>query len=96
MIPELLDWIKAMDNFFDYMEIPKEMQVKIAAHKLRGGASALWDRIQSIRRRHGELEINSWEIRKRIMFEQFLPPYQQRHEMTSLSTGDQDCCIKCR
>lgn len=42
-------------------------------YKLKGGASAWWDRVQSTRCRNGELPINSWEWMKRLMIEQLLP-----------------------
>lgn len=39
-IGEFLDWIKTINNFLEYMEIPKDKQVKIVAYKLKGVASA--------------------------------------------------------
>ena len=39
-IEDFLDWLHAVENFFDYMEIPDEKRVKLVAYKLRGGASA--------------------------------------------------------
>lgn len=60
------------------MEISEECQVKKIAYKLKRGASAWWDIIQSIRRRHGELAVALWELMKRLMYEQFLPSDYQR------------------
>lgn len=45
----------------------------MVAYKLREGTSARWERIQTTRRRCGELAINSWEIMRTLMYEQFLP-----------------------
>lgn len=39
-ITEFLDWVKLMDNYFNYMEILEDKQIKIVAYKLVGGASA--------------------------------------------------------
>lgn len=58
-IPEFLDWVKVVDNFFEYMEVPKDKQVKMVAYQLKGRAGAWWERIQNARRRHGEMAINS-------------------------------------
>ena len=38
---ELIDWINAMDKYFDYEEIPEEKKVKFAMTRLKGHAS-LW------------------------------------------------------
>ena len=39
----LLDWLKQVDNYFDYTHTPDESKVKIVAYKFTGGASAWWD-----------------------------------------------------
>lgn len=39
-IEDFLDWIHNVENFFDYLEIPENRQVKLVAYKLKGGASA--------------------------------------------------------
>lgn len=67
-----------MDNFFDYVEILEDKQVRMVAYKLKGGASALWDRIQATGRKHGELTTNFWTWMRRLVFDHFLPSdYQQ-------------------
>ncbi|KAG2664308.1 hypothetical protein I3760_16G076400 [Carya illinoinensis] len=42
-VESFLDWMLEVENFFDYMQIPKAQQVKLVAYKLRGGASAWWE-----------------------------------------------------
>nr|GEW75307.1 transposon Ty3-I Gag-Pol polyprotein [Tanacetum cinerariifolium] len=39
-IEAVLDWLYEVDKFFDVMEVPEEVQVKVVAYKLRGGAGA--------------------------------------------------------
>ena len=41
-IEDFLDW-HAIENVFDYMEIPDEKRVKLIIYKLRGGASTWWE-----------------------------------------------------
>lgn len=71
-IIEFLAWVKAVDNFFEYMEDLEDRQVKMIAYKLKGGASAWWDRIQSTKIRHRELLIQSWEWMRKLTYDQFL------------------------
>lgn len=61
--------MKTVDNFFNYMEVPEERQVKMVAYMLKSGASAWWDKIQSTRKRHGELLIISWEWMRKLMYD---------------------------
>lgn len=42
---EFLDWVKSIDNYFEYMEIPKTKKVKMVTYKLKGRASTQWDQI---------------------------------------------------
>lgn len=48
-IEEFMDWITEVDRFFDYIDTPAEKRVKLVACRLKGGASAWWDRLQSRR-----------------------------------------------
>ena len=48
------------------------------AYKLKGGASAWWDRVQLNHTHERKLPIQSWRRMKRLMADRFLPPdYQQ-------------------
>jgi hypothetical protein len=35
-----------VERFFDYMSIRKDHKVKLVASKFKGGASALWEKLQ--------------------------------------------------
>ena len=50
----LLDWLKQVDNYFDYTHTPDESKIKLVAYKLTGGASAWWDQEQTSRRQIGK------------------------------------------
>ncbi|XP_041001668.1 uncharacterized protein LOC121247371 [Juglans microcarpa x Juglans regia] len=60
------------------MQTPEAQQVKLVAYKLRGGASAWWEQMQSNRRRQGKQPMRAWPKMKRLMRTRFLPPdYEQ-------------------
>ena len=52
-IEEFLDWLADVERFFDYRDVPEERRVKTVACRLKGGASAWWERVQSRRLREG-------------------------------------------
>ena len=49
-IESFLDYIYEVDKFFDMTYVLIEKQVKFVAYKLKGGATAWWDKFQLIRR----------------------------------------------
>ena len=53
-LEDLLDWLKKVDNYFDYTQTPEQNKTKLVAYKFQGGASAWWDQEQSNRRRMGK------------------------------------------
>ena len=67
-----------INNFFDYMEVPEEKQVKLVAYKLKGGASAWWEQVQCNQRRQGKRPVHNLQKMKQLMRARFLPPdYEQ-------------------
>ena len=73
-IEDFLDWIRTVENFFDYMGIPEQQQVKIVAYRLQGGASVWWDQIQFTRRREGKRAVQTWNKMKQLLRRMYLPP----------------------
>ena len=77
-IEEYLDWVSEVEKFFDYMSTIDDKQVNLVVYKLKGGASAWWDRVQLNCTCERKLPIQSWRRMKRLMADRFLPPnYQQ-------------------
>ena len=72
-IEDFIDWITDIDKFFDYMEVPEENRVKLVARRLKGGASAWWERL-----REGKQPVRTWYRMKQMLKKDFLPPdYEQ-------------------
>jgi hypothetical protein len=46
---ELLDWIRALDTYFDYEDIKEDKKVKHAITRLKGHAALWWDELQADR-----------------------------------------------
>jgi hypothetical protein len=44
-VDELLDWINAMDKYFDYEEVDEENKVKHVVTRLKGHATLWWDEL---------------------------------------------------
>ncbi|PKU80524.1 RNA-directed DNA polymerase [Dendrobium catenatum] len=72
-IEDYLDWEKAVENFFEYMEIEPDKQVKYVACRLRGGASAWWAQTLQTRQREGRGRVRGWHRMKQLLRAQFLP-----------------------
>lgn len=73
-----LDWIKNVESFFEYMSTPESKKVKLVSFKLKSGASAWWDQMQTNRRLIGKQSIKSWPRMRKMMKERFLPAdYEQ-------------------
>jgi hypothetical protein len=51
---ELLDWIQALDTYFDYEDIEEDKKVRHAITKLKGHAALWWDELQEDRRSKGK------------------------------------------
>ena len=62
-----------IDKFFDYMEGPKEKKVKLVACRLKGAASAWWERLQNKRLREGKQLVKMWYRMKQLLKKDFLP-----------------------
>lgn len=73
-VETFLDWVKNVENFFDYTNTPDDKKVKLVAFKLQSGAFAWWDQLKINRRRLGKRPIRSWPRMLRLMRDRFLPP----------------------
>ena len=53
-VEELLDWIRALDTYFDYEDIEEDKKVRHAVTRLKGHAALWWDELQADRRCQGK------------------------------------------
>jgi hypothetical protein len=60
-VEEYLDWIRAMDKYFDYEDVDEEKKVKHDVTRLKGHAALWWDELYDNRRRKGKKKIKIWD-----------------------------------
>ncbi|KAH9723702.1 Endonuclease [Citrus sinensis] len=70
---ELLDWINAIEEVFEYKEVPENKLVSLAATRFRGRVAAWWQQTKLTRIRQGKKKIDSWEKFKKHLRGAFLP-----------------------
>jgi hypothetical protein len=70
---ELLDWIRALDTYFDYEDIEEDKKVRHAVTRLKGHAALWWDELQADRRCQGKQKIKSWDRMIAKMKAKFIP-----------------------
>jgi hypothetical protein len=72
-VEELLDWIRALDTYFDYEDVEEDKKVKHAITRLKGHAALWWDELQADRHCKGKQKIRSWDRMVVKMNEKFIP-----------------------
>jgi hypothetical protein len=70
---ELLDWIRALDTYFDYEDIEEDKKIRHVVTKLKGHAALWWDELQADRRSKGKQKIKSWDRMIAKMKAKFIP-----------------------
>jgi hypothetical protein len=72
-VEELLDWIRALDTYFDYEDIEEDKKVKHAVMRLKGHAALWWDELQADKHCQGKQKIKSWDRMIAKMKAKFIP-----------------------
>jgi hypothetical protein len=70
---DLLDWIRALDTYFDYEDIEDDKKEKHAITRLKGHAVLWWDELQADRHCQGKQKIKSWDRMIAKMKAKFIP-----------------------
>ena len=70
---ELLDWIRALDTYFDYEDIEEDKKVRHVVTKLKGHAALWWEELQADRRSKGKQKIKSWDRMIAKLKAKFIP-----------------------
>jgi hypothetical protein len=72
-VEEILDWIRALDKYFNYEDVEEEKKVKHAVTRLKGHATLWWDELQADRCCKGKQKIKSWDRMVAKMKAKFIP-----------------------
>jgi hypothetical protein len=72
-VEELLDWIRALDKYFDYEDVEEDKKVKHVVTRLKGHATLWWDELQADRCYKGKQKIKSWDRMVAKMKAKFIP-----------------------
>jgi hypothetical protein len=72
-VEELLDYIIAMDKYFDYEDVEEDKKVKHHVTRLKGHATLWWDELQADKRCKGKQKIKSWDRMVAKMKAKFIP-----------------------
>jgi hypothetical protein len=69
----LLDWIRALDKYFNYEDVEEDKKVKHAVTRHKGHATLWWDELQADRRCTGKHKIKRWDRMVEKMKDKFIP-----------------------
>jgi hypothetical protein len=72
-VEELLDWIRALEKYFDYEDVEEDKKVKHVVTRLKGHATLWWDELQADRCCKGKQKIKSWDRMVAKMKAKFIP-----------------------
>jgi hypothetical protein len=72
-VEELLDWIRALDKYFDYEDVEEDTKAKHAITRIKGHATLWWDELQADRCCKGKPKIKSWDRMVAKMKAKFIP-----------------------
>ena len=72
-IEELMDWINALNKYFNFEEIEDKKKVRYATTRLKGHAAIWWDELQIHRERRAKSKIHSWDKMLSKIRSQFMP-----------------------
>ncbi|GJR67129.1 hypothetical protein Tco_0013194 [Tanacetum coccineum] len=61
-----IDWLVAVEELFEFKEVPENKRVSLIATKLRGKASAWWQQLKLIRERIGKPRIDDQLVSRYI------------------------------
>eukprot|EP00253_Pinus_taeda_P012323 PITA_12323 len=68
---ELMDWIRSIDQYFDYEEVEENKRVKFSVTRLKGHAAIWWDELETSRTRKGKYKIKQWDKMKGISVKEY-------------------------
>ncbi|XP_043694352.1 uncharacterized protein LOC122645071 [Telopea speciosissima] len=84
------DWLTALDDYFDWYDLPEDQKMRLARTKLSGSAREWWRKTERDLEREGN-EPTNWEDMKYDLTEKYLPRHykaQLQDQLNSLRQGN--------
>jgi hypothetical protein len=72
-VEEILDWIRALDKYFEYEDVEEDNKVKHVVTRIKGHATLWWDELQADKHCKGKQKIKSRDRMVVKMKEKFIP-----------------------
>ncbi|XP_059070715.1 uncharacterized protein LOC131860330 [Cryptomeria japonica] len=70
---ECMDWVEALENYFECDDTPESSKVKIAKSKMKGLALSWWNFLQNERVENNKVPITTWKKMLAEVKKQFVP-----------------------
>lgn len=75
---EFIDWLKIVEEIFDFKQIPQEMRVHLVATHFKNRAMVWWQQFKESRRKANKPRVDTWEQLKKHVRRSFLPYNYER------------------
>ena len=72
-VEEIMDWINALNKYFDFEEIEYKKKVIYATTRMKGHVAIWWDELHIHRERRGNSKIKYWDKMLHNIKSKFMP-----------------------
>ena len=84
------EWVRAISEIFEILEVPAERQVSFATYRLQGDAKSWWETTREVRYMPEERRTLTWEEFTTVFMDTYFPQYardRKKQEFLDLRQG---------